>query len=364
MIPAHWRRPLASPFPTVAQTQVLTAIFAPEPEARSAFNAWRSGLDLAGHFDAEVFRLLPSLYLRLSELGIEDDLMPRLKGVYRHAWVRNAQLFYDTDKALAALARAGIPTLVLKGAPLALASYARPGARPMDDLDVAVPQARRAEALRVLQAEGWTSPHMHLDPRSVHAMPFRNSRGNGFDLHWHILKETSGKAVEVRFWESARPFEFNGVPTRMVDPPLALVHLLVHGLRTNPEPPVRWVADVLTLLRRNPDLDWDVLVDFARAIRVTQRMHLGLAFVRQRFDAPVPPEALEALAASRRNLLERAETAAALFDTRGLAGNAICMPVILLTDYLRQSDQSGLRRVPGFVQYAYRRLVFHWPLRH
>ena len=42
------------------QTQVLTAIFAPEDEARTAFSAWRSGLDLNGHFDAEIFRLLPS----------------------------------------------------------------------------------------------------------------------------------------------------------------------------------------------------------------------------------------------------------------------------------------------------------------
>jgi hypothetical protein len=362
MIPAHWRRPLASPFPTAAQAQVLTAIFAPDARARSAFSAWRSGLDLAGRFDAEVFRLLPNLYLRVAGLGIEDDLMPRLKGAYRHAWVRNAQLFHDTGKALAALTRAGIPTLVLKGAPLALASYAKPGARPMDDVDVAVPRESTSEAIRVLQAEGWTSPHVNLDARSVHAMPFRNARGNGFDLHWHIMKETARKPSEARFWATARPFDFNGVPTRMVDPPLSLIHVLVHGLRANPEPPVRWVADVLTLVRNHPDLDWDLLVEFARAIRVTQRMHLGLAYVRHSFDAPIPAKALDALAASRPGLVERAETSAALFETRGLAGNAISMPVILVTDYLRHADQSGLRRVPEFVRYVYRRMTFHWPL--
>src|SRR5271170_4657022 len=175
MIPAHWRRPFASPFPNVAQTQVLTAIFAPAAEARSAFSGWRAGLDLRDHFDTEVFRLLPLLYLRLFELGIEDDLIPRLKGVYRHAWVRNAQLFYDTGKALAALGEAGIPTLVLKGAPLALVSYSKPAARPMGDLDVAVPKECRAEAVRVLRAEGWTSPRTNLGARSVyHATSFHN----------------------------------------------------------------------------------------------------------------------------------------------------------------------------------------------
>ena len=358
MIPAHWRYPFASPFPNVAQTQVLTAIFAPDAEARSAFNAWRVALDLQGPFDSEVVRLLPLLYLRLCELGIEDDLMPRLKGVYRHAWVRNIELLHETSTAVAALERAGVPTLMLKGAPLALRSYSRPAARPMADLDVAVPKQRLAEAIRVLEAAGWTSPRINLGALSVsHAAVFRNARGDEFDLHWHILTETSGKPVETRFWETARPFDLDGVPTRMLDPALALVHVLVHGLRTNPVPPVRWVADALTLIRRSVDLNWDLLVAFARAAQVTQRMRLGLVFVTRRFEAPIPAETLKALAVSRPSLIERAETAAVLFETRGLAGNAITKPIILLTDYIRQADECGLRRVPGFVQYVHRRLA-------
>ena len=360
MIPAHWSRPFASPFPNVAQTQVLTVIFAPEAKARAAFGAWRASADLRGHFDPEVFRLLPLLYLRLSELGIDDDLMPRLKGVYRHAWVRNHQLFYDTVKALAALGQAGIPILVLKGAPLALVSYSKPAARPMDDLDIAVPKECRAEAIRVLQTEGWTAPRLDRGVRSVyHATPFHNGRGMELDLHWHIMAETSGKPVEARFWETARLFDFNGVPAQMIDPALALVHVLVHGLRTNPEPPVRWVADALTLIRRNPGLDWDLLVEFARTAEVTQRTRLGLVFVHRGFDAPIPSETLNTLATLRPSLLERVETAAVLFETRGLAGNAISKPVILMTDYIRQADETGLRRVRGFVQYVRRRLLLN-----
>ena len=115
-----------------------------------------------------------------------------------------------------------------------------------------------------MHGEGWTSPRKTLTRVSCTArLPFYNARGYEFDLHWNILTETSGKPIEARFWGTARPFDFNGVPTRMVDPALALVHVLVHGLRTNPLPPVRWVADTLTLVRRSPDLDWGLLVDFA-----------------------------------------------------------------------------------------------------
>jgi hypothetical protein len=358
MIPAHWRRPFASPFPNVAQTQVLTAIFASEAKARSAFQAWRAALDLQSPFDSEVFRLLPLLYLRLQELEIEDDLMPRLKGVYRYAWVRNIELLDETTPAVAALEGEGIPTIILKGAPLALRFYSKQAARPMVDLDVAVPRERLAEAIRVLLAAGWTSPRVNLGAISVsHAAIFSNARGKKLDLHWGILTETLGKPIEIRFWETAQPLDLNGVSTRMLDPALAVAHALVHGLRTNPVPPVRWVADILTLIRYSAQLDWDLLVAFGRAAQLTQRAYIGLNFINRRFDAPIPTETLADLAESRPSLMERAETAAVLFETRGLVGNAMTKPILLLTDYIRQANECGLRRVPEFVHYVHRRLA-------
>lgn len=357
MIPAHWRRPLASPFPNTAQLQVLTVIFAEPDQAQKAYCAWRDALDLEGPFDAEVFRLLPPLYLRARELGIDDDLMPRLKGVSRYTWLRNLTLLQQAKPAIAALEQAGVPTLVLKGVPLALVTYGSAVARPIADVDVAVPKERLAESIRVLEAAGWTSPKISFGAASVsHAAAYRNERGGEFDLHWHILQETAGSSIETRFWETARPFDLEGIATRMLDPAFALMHTLLHGLRANPVPPVRWVADALTIIRNTADLNWELLVATARAAWVTQRVRLGLAYIAERFAAPVPKESLAALDASSPGIVERAETMAVLFETRGLLGNAITKPVILLADYIRQAEERGLRRIPGFVQYARRRL--------
>jgi hypothetical protein len=352
MIPAHWRVPLLSPFPTVAQTQVLKIIFDPDVQAREVFSAWRAELDPQAPFDPEVLRLLPLLYLRLSELGIEDDLMPRLKGVYRHSFARNIWLMRETGPPVAALERAGIPTLMLKGAPLALQSYSKPGARPMADLDVAVPKERLTEAVRVLAQAGWTSPRLNRGAISIsHAAPFRNARGGEFDLHWHFLPETSGKRIETLFWQTARPFDLDGIATRMLDPAMALVHALVHGVRSNPVPPVRWVADALTLIRRSQNLDWHTVVEFGRAGQLTQRLQLGLGFLALCFGAKIPWATLHELASSHRRLLERTETAAVLHQTRGLMGNAAVKPIIVLTDYIRQANETGMRRLPGFIRY-------------
>lgn len=358
MIPAHWRRPFASPFPNERQAQVLTAIFAPDAGARSAFAVWRKTLDLQGPFDHEVFRLLPLLYLRLCELKIEDDLMPRLKGVYRHAWVQNLCLLHETTPAVAALEQAGVPTLMLKGAALAFSANAPAAARPMADLDVAIPKDRLAEAIRVLETAGWSSRALNLGATSIsHAAAFRNMRGAEFDLHWHVLMETSRTPVEDCFWKTAKPFALNGVATRTLDPALALLHALVHGLRTNPVPPVRWVADAITVIRQTKDLDWNLLLTMARVAQVTQRVRLGLVYLAESFDATVPVETLKALNASTPHLFERIETAAVLSETRSLTGNVLTKPLILLSDYFRQSEEKGLRQIPGFVRYIRRRLT-------
>jgi hypothetical protein len=190
-----------------------------------------------------------------------------------------------------------------------------------------------------------------------HAAAFRNARGGEFDLHWHFLPETSGKRIEAQFWQTARPFNLDGIATRMLDPALALVHTLVHGLRSNPVPPVRWVADALTLIRRSQNLEWHTVVEFGRAGQLTQRLRLGLGFLARHFDAPIPPATLHKLASSHRGLLERAETAAVLHQTRGLIGNVAVKPIIVLTDYVRQADETGLRRLPGFIRYIRRRFA-------
>ncbi len=358
MVPAHWRRPFVGPFPNERQAWVLTAIFAPDAEALSAFAAWRKTLDLQGPFDHEVYRLLPLLYLRLCKLKIEDDLMLRLRGVYHHAWVQNLCLLHETAPAIAALERAGVPTLMLKGAALAFSVNAPTAARPMADLDVAIPKDRITDATSVLEAAGWSSRALNLGARSIlHAAAFRNTRGGEFDLHWHVLMETSRTPVDDCFWKTAKPFILNGVATRTLDPALALLHTLVHGLRANPVPPVRWVADANTIIRQVKDLDWNLLLTMARIGQVTQRVRLGLVYLAQSFGATVPVEILEALNASTPRLFERVETAAVLSETRGLTGNVLTKPLILLSDYFRQSEEKGLRQIPDFVQYIRRRLT-------
>jgi hypothetical protein len=70
----------------------------------------------------------------------------------------------------------------------------------------------------------------------------------------------------------------------------------------------------MALLRTEATFDWDALVAFARRERLTSRLALGLDYLVQRHDAPVPARVLTALAARGSSLAERIENSS-LLDT-------------------------------------------------
>src|SRR5262249_54557182 len=139
---------------TPTQELLLRAALLDGPEAEGAFEAWQARVDLA-QIDAGSFRLLPLLYANLTRLGIRSPLSARLRGIHRQAWYRNQVLFRRGAETLRALEGAGIPTLLLKGIPLALLHYRDEAVRPMADADVLVPTQAVTGALAVLRRAGW-----------------------------------------------------------------------------------------------------------------------------------------------------------------------------------------------------------------
>jgi hypothetical protein len=125
-------------WPEPLQELLLKAVILEGDPAREAYALWRSRADL-GQPDAGTFRLLPLLGQTLKRLRIDDGALPMLAGTHRMAWCKNQVLFRRVSEVLSALADAGVPTMVLKGIPLAIVYFGDPGAWPMDDGDVLVP---------------------------------------------------------------------------------------------------------------------------------------------------------------------------------------------------------------------------------
>ena len=315
--------------PGHAQQTLLDACLLDDERARQAFTRWRALVDI-DRLDAGSFRLLPLLWKRMCALGIEDPLRDRLKGVYRKTWYFNGLTIPRAARVLETFSAAEIPAIVLKGVALTLEYYRDNGARPMGDIDIAVPRRFAREAVATLMEQGWipeTTPltgarvagspgvsRWTVGPRPArdfdddyfdarHAHGFATADDLQLDLHWFLLQGNCEPGIDDLAWMDARPIVVAGAHGLSLSPEDHLLLLLAHGARWNPIPPVRWVADAVTLIRAEPELAWAKLAERARRRRLTLVVRNLLGYLEERFSLGIPGTVfreMESLSVTRR----------------------------------------------------------------
>jgi hypothetical protein len=298
-------------WPNELQELLLKAALLDGDAACQAYRDWQAqgGLD---RLDAGSYRLLPLVSHNLGRHGFEYREMGTLRGLRRKTWCENRLLFARLAPAVAMLQDAGIPVIVLKGVPLSLRYYRDVGLRPMRDLDLLVPELRAANAIRVFESAGWRglwASRYRLGPRDLgfrQALAYAAADGREVDLHWHALYQATFPGADAAFWESAEPLEFEGMAVQVLCPSDELLHALVHGPTWNDVPPMRWVADAMTVMRAAP-IDWDRVLSLTGRLHVTLPMRAACDYLARVFHAPIPERVRNGLAGLRVNSAERAE---------------------------------------------------------
>lgn len=296
--------------PTELQELLLKAALLEGQEAFAAWCEWNRREGLA-QLDSGSFRTLPLVYWNLEKHGFQHPLMGMLRGIRRRAWYENRLLFRRLAPVIEMLHRAGIPTLLLKGAALALLYYPDPGLRPMGDLDVLVPEAQALQALRLLESQGWKEKGKNAgrfrfresDLGFLHSLSLFHRDGREIDVHWHVLYLASFRGADQPFWEAGVPLVFEGIPARALCASDQLLHACAHGPMWNPIPPMRWVADAITVMM-SLKIDWQRLVMLAERFRIVAPVREGLEYLATVLAAPVPTEVLASL---RRSKVSRPE---------------------------------------------------------
>ncbi|HET6363082.1 MAG TPA: nucleotidyltransferase family protein [Gemmatimonadota bacterium] len=297
------------PWPTPAQRLLLDAALCEVPRSLLAFQEWLRSVDLKKEVGWSSLRILPLAYRNLSRHGCTDPRMALLKGVYRRVWSETNQLFHRTEPVLRSLRDNGVEVLLLKGAPIALGYYRNLSLRAMSDLDVCIRIEQVHASARILMKSGW-NPRVPIDPRIKysHSVEFEHKRLGTIDLHWHILKEAPHEDADAGFWAASEPLEFVGLPVRQLHPEDALLHTVIHGLCSNPDPPIRWITDSLAILAaRGGDIEWPRLLASAERHRVLHRFALGIQYIAEHHEAPVPATHMETIRSTRPTWIERME---------------------------------------------------------
>lgn len=351
-------------WPTEQQFLVLTAALSDGKRALVAFEKWRNGLDDGLKFDREVFRLLPLLYHNLTRCGCTDPLMARLKGVYRMSWVETHTMFDKMRPVVHELADARLDLLMLKGVPLGSQYYGNPALRPLRDIDLAVPARDALLASNILMGMGWrpASEPTEYQLRFRHDNPFYGPNGGEFDLHSRSFYEFADARADDEFRSTAVPFEFLERQLRAPDATRMLLHTIVHGVRWNPEPPIRWIADALTILRvSGAEIKWPEIAAFAYRWHLTYRLGLGLSYLTRYFDAPVPSDVLAEIERRRPTRIERIEALFFLQDETELRRKPFLGLILPLVSYYVRfaARQNPLRAIADFPKF----LCACWELR-
>ena len=284
-------------WPTPEQALLLTAALAKGAPARDAWLRWESRISF-DHIDAGSQRLVALLLWNLAQFEHLPPPKAPLKGFVRQAWFNNQRLLDAAERLLVQFERAGIPTLVLKGIPLALHFYPSIGTRPMLDIDLAVPHSFADQARHLLIRQSWSESPPLSGPLSLEQLPslaYRSADGLELDLHFSFFHECCDWRVYEPIWEAAETLSIGQAVTRTLCPADMLLHTFAHGARVNSLPPIRWIADAVWILRATPNIDWDLFVARASAMQLELLIFRTLSYLADHHDAVVPDTVLKTL---------------------------------------------------------------------
>jgi hypothetical protein len=348
-------------FATREQELLLRAALLKGGDAIAAWKEWKGIVDLEGDLDNGSFRLLPLLYTNLNRLEVKDPLMGRLKGIYFKTWYKNQRLFFEAGKILNYLRNEGIQTILLKGIPLTILYYRNYGVRPMADVDILVPGSQALSAADALKRAGWTQTAdepLDIPMRYRHAQQFVSESGTELDLHWTLMTESARVVSDADFWSKAVPIKIHDVPSYALDPTDMLFHVIIHGVKWNPEPPIRWIADAITIIQIHElQLNWRRIIRHAKKYMVCLQIKEGLNYLYENFHVPVPRTVMDTFNNMPVSYLERFEYRYLKSNGEEYSGTLLGGGPRYLIEYLRLTRDTGfLLAHVGFPKYLQHRM--------
>lgn len=224
-----------------------------------------------------------------SVAGLAPDTAEAVAEFLRHQRHHRGLHLVETERAVEALVRAGIPAAILKGPALALEVYDDPVDRSFRDIDVLVPEPRVREAVDVLATLGYgvaVTPRLAEVYRRYHYHWLLSGSGRpNLELHWHLVRPDDALRLDpAEFLAGARP------PSRDVGwhaPPrhLQLLHaaldIAVSGLWD-----LKRLVDIDRLLRSDLEAQPVAMAAAARRTGLDGALRLGCELASRLLGAP------------------------------------------------------------------------------
>jgi hypothetical protein len=258
---------------------------------------WQSLVSLARRYGVS-----PLLWWRLQEaetasgvgipVGIQAALREDLHTAAAHGMVAEHQL----AEVLAALRVAEVPSIVLKGAAVAV-FYQDRALRRFGDLDLWIQQSDLPRAEQVLLSMGYTytQPKAWWLSEFQHLPPLKSGRGAVLvELHWCLDRdEWAGRLPVKDLWARAVPWRVGGQAAFRLDPVDTALHLCRHAVvQHRARLGLRSLCDLYHVTRAWEADQWAALVQRAREYGLARPVFLMLTLTDQVLGRSAPSEVL------------------------------------------------------------------------
>jgi len=275
---------------------------------------------------ALVQRVAPLLCSRLSTIrpeAVPTAILDDLEGRFLANAKRDLLLVEELPRILAAFESRDIRAIPFKGPLIAASRDCNLALRLFYDLDILVdPQDV---------------------PRASDALLSLGYRQEGFagEWEWHFMEEQGRWPVDLHdrvapryfpspapfdeLWASLQPVSLRGRPILTLAPEHLLLVLALQLAKDCRQCKQRLaqICDGAELVRTYPELDWEFVLQRARAIGVLRIVLLELQLVNELLEAPLPERVLRAVRADRRVRPLAVQVSARLFPHPGVRAQAV-----------------------------------------
>lgn len=122
-----------------------------------AWESWYSDIDFE-NLPQEALRLLPSVYQNLTASGFQQDLFPKLQGIYKKAWTRDKLVFSQILPVFQKLSVENFQLMLLGEACIAFGVYGQQWVRPLGHVTLGIAPNVLTQVETLLSQMQW-QPH-------------------------------------------------------------------------------------------------------------------------------------------------------------------------------------------------------------
>lgn len=287
---------------------VLQALRQPDALISLSLADWDLLLRQARHAN-----LLARLYALLDERGLikQLPLQPREHLEWSHIFAEKHTQAVHWEIALIrkALAKIGVPIILLKGAAYAMAKLPSAHGRIFSDIDIMVPKDSLNEVEAALMLHGWAATHHDAyDQRYyrtwMHELPpmMNIKRSTVIDVHHAILPETAYVHPDPEKLRAAAQM-LDGYEDLKVFAPVDMVlHSAAHLFHeAELENGLRDLVDIDSLLIHFSYMPsfWPALVERAKELELTRPLFYALRYSVLILHTPIPANTIRAAEVGR-----------------------------------------------------------------